>query len=419
MKNIILLIVLIFSSFLVNAQRIVGYYPDYRASVYTQVRYDNLTHLIYAFLNPDASANLVTSGVWFNTGNFNNVKTRAILINPNIKIIIATGGAGEPNLPTVIASASLRLKFANNLIAFVVANNLDGVDIDYEFPITTTQKNNHELFLKMMKFKIDSLEMKVCRELELSVAVGGETNHTYSNPTHTDYFNTTAIPYIDIFNIMSYDANMSSHVYSNHSPYAFAVEAINGWNAYGVPYNKMTLGVPFYTNNGGNTYSAVNSSNTATAYNTDSYLGWQYNGCPTLKLKVDFAKSKNLAGIMIWEVGQDLYSPTSFSLLSNCLYPYIISTWGTFILPINPCTTLALDLDDLNNNHTNTNVEEINNYDLFVYDITGKYLTSYFYNGTYTNALKYTSNNLNNGLYILRISNNKTLTSEKLLITDK
>ena len=144
------------------------------------------------------------------------------------------------------------------------------------------------------------------------MAVGG----TYA---HTAYLNPDVINLLDYFNIMAYDLPGST--------LDGARTALDAWNGVGVPYSKMTLGLPFYADDQ-TTYAAINACNCAAPYNTDSYNGHTYNGCPTLHAKVDLAKSVGCAGVMIWEMGQDILTTTNYSLLANCLNPYVVANWG-------------------------------------------------------------------------------------------
>jgi GH18 family chitinase len=336
--HLLVVIMCFFSIVPVYAQRIVGYYPDYRGGSAAQVQYSKMTHLVYAFHNSDNSGNLLNDIPSFNTV----VNTNARVANPGIKVIISTGGAGSSSfLSPLAASPSALNKFANNMTSFIHTNNLDGWDLDWEFPSSTTDKNNHQAMVTLMRHKLDSLELIVCKKLEISLAVGGETNPTYCNPCHTNYMNLATISFTDIVNVMAYDF-CGYESATNHSPLNLAQEAVNGWIAFGVPASKINLAVPFYGYASCGTaymYSQINSGNSAAVYGTDNSGGYQYNGCPTLQLKVDFARTSGLAGIAIWEVGQDLFAPTSYSLLANCLQPYITSSWGTPPALANPCAT--------------------------------------------------------------------------------
>lgn len=95
------------------------------------------THLIYTFvgLNYDASIrildpqnDIVNDGL----GRFSRLKQS----NPNVKLLVAIGGwnQGSEVYSYVANNPSLRATFVNNIVDFVKQYNLDGFDIDWEYP---------------------------------------------------------------------------------------------------------------------------------------------------------------------------------------------------------------------------------------------------------------------------------------------
>ncbi len=241
--------------------------------------------------------------------------------------------ASDPNittrLNTILGNAANRTALADDLRDFIQVNNLDGFDFDLEHPVSVAEKNNHELFLSMMRTRLDALEPTLCKDLEISIALNGETDHFVVNPTGSDYVNPTVDPYVDFYHLMTYDASYAAHVAlnpawpSNHSPLIHAQEAVRDFSS--PPFNwsksKMAIGIPFYGRNGGGSsfYSAINAAQTAAIYNADLSGGYNYNGCVTITSKVNFAKTNGLAGVIVWEGSEDLSNATGFSLAS-CLY---------------------------------------------------------------------------------------------------
>ncbi|MBY0424860.1 MAG: T9SS type A sorting domain-containing protein, partial [Cytophagales bacterium] len=185
--------------------------------------------------------------------------------------------------------------------------------------------------------------------LTLSIAVGGETNHLESNPTHADYVNTSAafIGYLDYVNIMTYDACMSCHpTYTTHSPLAFAQQAVAGYSGttlgtpsytFNWPKSKLLIGIAFYAQPTNTAYSTINASNSATIFNSDvSGIYGGYNGCPTIQSKMDWAQSQGLGGVFVWELGQDLITSNAYSLLGCMAARAVLKSW-TVPSFSNPC----------------------------------------------------------------------------------
>jgi hypothetical protein len=57
-------------------------------------------------------------------------------VNPNLKTLLAVGGAsvGTKGMSAMLSAAANRQQFINSSINFLRANNLDGLDLDFEFP---------------------------------------------------------------------------------------------------------------------------------------------------------------------------------------------------------------------------------------------------------------------------------------------
>lgn len=344
-----------------EAQRISGYFPNYNytASNYLNIQWGKMTHLYYFSLNPTRTAVGQSDGSlwyndpysWFTTTYFTNVINQARAVNPNIKILIVSGGApgGDTDLNTrfnyIASNASRRNTFCNNIINFIKTYNLDGWDLDWEFPDNSTARNNHEALLATMKQKIDSLELAECKNYEITIAVGGgytdRIPKTCWNPAHTDYVNANVINYVDYVNIMTYDGNIGSPPcsFSSHQHYDLVVKALGDWVADFPtwPKSKMQIGVGFYNN----AHTAFSSGGNNSTYYNQTYWPTGGSGCPNMQAKVDYARTQGTAGTFIWELTQDnLCSgtvPTCYSLL-DCIYQRTISTWGTWTAPGNPCS---------------------------------------------------------------------------------
>ena len=284
--------------------KVVGYLPTYRFSASTQIDYCKLTHLNLCFANPDSEGNIVMPDI-------SSVIADAKNDNPDIVICISLAGAGLTSeqvndWSNLIDAAANRPAFISKIVDYVLANNLDGVDVDLEWGLVTSGYSDFVV--------------------ELDAALNTHNKiHTVAFPNQTLYSNVNeaALEAFDFINIMSYDAtgpwNPSSP--GQHSSYNFASNGINFWkNTVGISGTRLTLGVPFYG------YDFVNSS-TVNAFtyasmvdDNQSYADQDnvgtayYNGRPTIGSKVDLANDE-VGGIMIWELGQDSFD--QYSLLTT------------------------------------------------------------------------------------------------------
>ncbi|MET2984738.1 glycosyl hydrolase family 18 protein [Aureibaculum conchae] len=283
--------------------KVVGYLPYYRFDLITKIEYCKLTHLNLAFANPDADGNLIID-------DFSTVIDDARADNPDIVICISiAGGAISPELKQIwsdlIDIPGNRPDFIAKIVDFVLQNDLDGVDVDLEWDLVTSGYSGFVL--------------------ELNTALDAHNKIlTAALPATTRYSNATdaALAAFDFINIMAYDATgpWMPEVVGPHSSYQFAKSGINFWkNTVDIPSDKLTLGVPFYG------YDFSTSPVTSFTYGqlvkNDSNLAdldqnglRYYNGRPTIEAKVEMA-AKDVAGIMIWEIGQDSFD--QYSLLST------------------------------------------------------------------------------------------------------
>ncbi|MFL5729166.1 MAG: glycosyl hydrolase family 18 protein, partial [Cytophagaceae bacterium] len=273
------------------------------------------------------------------TTSFNAVVAQARSVNPSIKIFICTGGApgSDVNLSTRLAyignNAGICNKFCNNILAFIKANNLDGWDLDWEFPTTAGAKTAHQNLLAKMRFKVDSMNVADGKSYEISIAIGGGNTDalTPGSPgrcwanAHTDYINgVTALGYVDYVNIMTYDGNIGSAPcsFSSHQHFNLMTKAISDWNTrWGLSKSKMMMGVGFYDNGGASVFNGL--GNVATNYNANPWGNGGGDGCNNLKAKISYINTNCMPGIFIWELSMDNLctgGPTTCYSLLECMY---------------------------------------------------------------------------------------------------
>jgi chitinase len=73
--------------------------------------------------------------------------------------------------------------------------------------------------------------------------------------------------------------------------------------------------LPFYGKPGYNPYKNLLAQGADQAQ--DRHNDIFYNGTATIKAKTKLALQRNLAGVMIWEIGQDVKGPLSLTLAIN------------------------------------------------------------------------------------------------------
>ncbi len=117
---------------------VVGYVAGFRSYDFSQIDATRLTHINYAF------ANIIDGQVMFgsdkiddNERNSDDIRALTALkeVNPELKVLVSVGGWGwSGNFSDAALSDSSRERFAVSAAAFVREHELDGIDLDWEYP---------------------------------------------------------------------------------------------------------------------------------------------------------------------------------------------------------------------------------------------------------------------------------------------
>ena len=275
------------------AHYLVGYMPSWQGEA-DALQYTRLTHINYAFVVPSPSGDGSLGSVE------NPSKLKQIVEQGHahgVKVSIAVGGWTDlknSGFELLSASPAGRETFVDTVLKFLDAYNLDGVDIDWEYPQGAVQSEHYAL---MMHLLADRLHAK---GTILSAAVADGDENGGGIPTEV-------FGYIDFVNIMAYDGDGEE----GHSPYSLAESALDYWLGRGLPRAKAVLGVPFYARPSWKTYKALlvkGADPHADAFKDD----W-YNGMDTIAKKTQLAMERG-SGIMIWELSGDVQG--QYSLVS-------------------------------------------------------------------------------------------------------
>jgi chitinase len=273
--------------------RVVGYEESSTGNALSRIQFDKLTHINYAFALPNADGSLKPVP--------NETKLDAIVVKAHafgVTVSLSFGGWNQGDDSTFHALASTqagRATFADAVAAYVHAHQLDGADIDWEYPEAETAADYAALMALL------SARLRPAGKL-LTAAVG-------ASPWIASGISQDSYQYVDYMMIMAYDDGSAP----NHSTYAFAERSLDFWlTEKAVPASKLVLGVPFYSHPNYVSYSAIAAKNAAAAV-LDTYDGEYYNGILTIRAKAQLALSR-ASGVMIWELSQD--TNDSLSLLA-------------------------------------------------------------------------------------------------------
>ena len=251
-----------------------GYLPSWTINGNTNpatIPANQLTHLFYAFVDVDAQGNvsLKPDGEDGDISFLQSLKAQ----NPNLKILVSIGGAGDHDFSSAASTAESRTHFAQFAIQFMKDNGFDGIDIDWEFP-KKDENNNYTQLLGELRQQLDNASIADGKNYQLTTALSASPYQlSPSDYADSDYdLNSTVLQatsqYVDFINVMTYDfhgpwENATNHqaaLYKNNSDSSYNSSKLNtDWtiqqylNA-GVEAKDIVLGVPLY----GYTWTGVN-----------------------------------------------------------------------------------------------------------------------------------------------------------------
>ncbi len=286
LKQLACVAILLASVLGAKTQNVIGYMP-YWAGAASDIQYTKLTHINYSFAIPDVDGHLKPLQ---NTSKLQQIVTNAHAVGG--KVLIAIGGWSENGVPldsrfeTIGANATYRTNLVNDIVALVNQYNLDGADMDWEFPDAGSSANNFEALMTELYNALHPQGKLVTAAVSGSSWGGAGINSTVKNV-------------VDWLNIMAYDFNDNQH-----STYSDALSAVAYYQGKGFPNNQLALGVPFYARPSWESYASIVGRG-GDPYQ-DSFDGNGYNGITTIKQKTNYVINNGLGGVMIWEISQDL-----------------------------------------------------------------------------------------------------------------
>lgn len=371
-------------------KRLIGYYPSWGTSRFTNVQGRALTHAVFAFFQTfeDGTIRLGTADPTNSEdvqGDLEIAKTRLANFKriasafSSMKTMFAIGGWENSNYFSGIASDSQkRLKLIASILEIIDEHDFDGVDIDWEHPVTggavegiPADKENYVTLMEEIRNAFNEHETKTGRSEHFLISFAGAAGQWTLDPG-LDLPN--MLKYADFANVMSYDyfgawtskwgayTGPPSPLYFGN-PKGFSGKVNADWS---IKYyvcrtkepHKINMGVPFYgrfwknvgepidPNDGmwrmaeqvngifeggfvpwkeikekwisdpGFKVTMHEKAKVPYAWNaaTKTFLGFE--NPESLAFKVQYAEDKNLGGLMIWAIDQD---DDDYSMLDTLL----------------------------------------------------------------------------------------------------
>jgi chitinase len=273
--------------------------------------------------------------------------------NPRLTVLVSVGGwLWSTNFSDMVQTEESRQVFEDSVMEFLAQYNLDGLDIDWEYPgmpgaghpFRAEDKQNFTALLRELRGRFDAYVRRTGRRLYLTVAMGSSDDVI----AHTEMRKVAR--YVDTVNLMTYDYYEagSDPTTGHHAPLyanpadpkkASSDDSVKAYEKAGVPAEKILLGVPFYGREWGEVpdqnhglfqpgkavhganaqYSTIATdmlghgftrywdavANAPYLYNAGQQIFVSYEDPESLKVKCKYIRDHKLGGMMFWEYSGD------------------------------------------------------------------------------------------------------------------
>ncbi len=238
--------------------------------------------------------------------------------NPELKVLLSIGGWGSGRFSEMAADDKLRQSFARDCRRVVKEFELDGIDIDWEYPTSnaggiSASPADTDKFTLLMR--------------DIRQAIGKKKQLTLASVASADYIDFPAImSYVDFVNIMSYDMGTAPKHHaalypSENSGRMTASTAVEAHLQAGVPASKLVMGMPFYGRGGKDypNFQDFNKIDFAKGYrecwdetakvpyliDKNGTFVFGYENPRSLAIKCQYILKKELLGGMYWDYSGD------------------------------------------------------------------------------------------------------------------
>ena len=180
-------LILLLSVNIALSQRVVGYYPQWVLGnlppdeIYLNV----VTHVVHSFSWPNEDGSIISYDGMFDSG------MSDVIHSQGAKFLLSLGGWGHHSgFEIGSGDDALREIFIYNLASILMINDYDGVDLDWEFPDSNTDREN----LNSLVSDMDSIFFSINPEWIISMAIPvsnwwGQWHDFEFLEQHVDFFN--------------------------------------------------------------------------------------------------------------------------------------------------------------------------------------------------------------------------------------
>lgn len=306
-------------------------YPWWRASTFPPeaIPFDYIQQIGHCSIMPGEQGKLVIPD------RFVMPKLIELAHDADRQVILGVGGANSHDaFASMVADPEDRATFVQNLTDFVTDQGYDGVNIDWEFPQTPTDRQNLSALMAELRAGLDATG----RDLQLSIAVT-------SNEKRGQWIDVEAItPLVQHYLVMTFGYHGAWGPESGHNAplypppglkdHARGVDqSLRYWTqTRGVPPSKILMGLPsfgiWFDSEG--LYQPFTESRKADYRQIKPLVGqgytrhwdgasqvpyltqdngpglWSYDNPRSIGIKCDYVRANGLGGVAVWDLTMDL-----------------------------------------------------------------------------------------------------------------
>ncbi|MDE7420197.1 MAG: hypothetical protein K2N35_08310, partial [Muribaculaceae bacterium] len=278
------------------------------------------THLIYSF----AEFNDACDGVIIKHPEKLQAMADLKKQNPDLKVILGVGGEKREGFSEMARDKKKRKAFVKNVKHIIDSLNLDGIDLDWEFP--TTEGGGHTATPKD-----DRNYVSVVKDLRKALGQDKWISY-YSNNSGSYIDHKKMVPYVSYVHVSGYNlAVPKDGKRGYHQSPLYPTKKIGGWSVsqsiakhidLGVPKEKILMGIPFYGRGKspfptylecrifdkytGNLKPTWDNDAQAPYYaDEEGNLTMGYDDEHSIQAKFDFIRVNELPGVFVWHYDAD------------------------------------------------------------------------------------------------------------------
>lgn len=273
-----------------------------------------------------------------------------------MKTLLSIGGwtaSQQGKFDPALSSEAGRRQFARTAVELLARWGFDGIDIDYEYPLSQQESQNFVYLLRECREALDEYAQRNNQDYHYLLTVA-----TPAGPQHYGILDMPAMDqYVDSWHLMAYDfagswddtsgnqANVFADAHNPISTKFSANSAVDGYLANGIDPSKIIFGLPLYgrsfmnTQGLGQPYQGLGQGSIEQGVwlyrdlprpGSDVYINNRiiaaycydeatkelvsYDTVDTARWKAEYLLSRNLGGAVFWEASGDKTGENSLIL---------------------------------------------------------------------------------------------------------